>query len=72
MENEQQIIELLKQNQQLLEKTYKSAEKTRKYFLYTGIITILAFVLPLIALAYYLPSFISTYTNSLGAGINMQ
>jgi len=71
MENEQQIIELLKQNQELLEKTYKSAEKTRKYFLYTGIITILAFVLPLIGLAYYLPTFIKTYTDSLGGNITM-
>jgi type II secretory pathway component PulF len=71
MTNEEQILELLKQNQELLQKTYKSAEKTRKYFLYSGILTILVFVLPLIALAYYLPTFIDEYTKSLGATLPM-
>lgn len=69
MTNEEQILELLKQNQELLEKTYASAEKTRKYFLYSAIMTVLIFVVPLIFLAYYLPSFIDSYMNSLGAGI---
>lgn len=69
MANEEQILELLKQNQELLQKTYKSAEKTRKYILYTGIFTIMAFVLPLIALAYYLPKFMDTYMDSLGGNI---
>lgn len=68
MTNEEQIIELLRQNQELLEKTYKSAEKTRKYILYTGIATILVFVLPLIAMVYYLPTIISTYTDSITGG----
>lgn len=64
MIQEEEIIELLRQNQELLEKTYKSAEKTRKYFLYTAIITVLAFLLPLIGLIFIIPSFIDTYTNS--------
>ena len=64
MIQEEEIIELLRQNQELLEKTYKSAEKTRKYFLYTAILTVLAFLLPLIGLIFIIPSFIDTYTNS--------
>lgn len=66
MTNEEQILELLKQNQDLLEKTHASAEKTRKYFLYSMIFTVVAFLLPLLALAFILPSFISSYTESIG------
>jgi len=62
---QEEIIGLLRQNQELLEKTYKSAEKTRKYFLYTAIFTVLAFLLPLIGLMFIIPSFINTYTNSM-------
>lgn len=69
MTSEEHILELLKQNQELLEKTYASAEKTRKYFLYSAIMTVLVFVVPLIFLAYYLPSFIDSYMNSLGSNI---
>jgi uncharacterized membrane protein len=71
MTNDEQVLELLRENQRLLEATYRSAEKTRKYILWTGIITIVTFVLPLIALMIYLPSFISTYTESLGGGLSM-
>ena len=42
---------------------YVSAEKTRKYFLGTIIVTIVAFVLPLIGLAFAIPSFLSTYAG---------
>jgi hypothetical protein len=66
MANEEQILELLRENQRLLEATYRSAEKTRKYFLWTGIITVLAFVLPLLGLLLYLPTFLNTFTQTLG------
>lgn len=65
MTNEEQILELLKQNQDLLEKTHASAEKTRKYFLYSMIFTVVAFLLPVLALAFILPAFISSYTQSM-------
>jgi type II secretory pathway component PulF len=42
---------------------YVSAEKTRKYFLTTLIVSLVAFVLPLIGLFFAIPSFLSTYTN---------
>ncbi|MCX6751607.1 MAG: hypothetical protein NT161_02455 [Candidatus Nomurabacteria bacterium] len=45
---------------------YKSVEKTRKYFLMIIWITIIAVVLPLIAMIFILPSFLSNYTNALG------
>ncbi|MEI6280817.1 MAG: hypothetical protein WCP17_02335 [bacterium] len=45
---------------------YKSVEKTRRYFLIMTWITVIAIVLPLIGLAFVIPSFLSNYTSSLG------
>jgi type IV secretory pathway component VirB8 len=42
---------------------YASVEKTRKYFLWTMIISVVLFVLPLIALVFVIPSFLSNYTS---------
>lgn len=53
------------QQQELLEKIYQSTEKTRKYFLWTFIISLVVFVIPLIILIFVLPSFINTLTSGL-------
>jgi hypothetical protein len=45
---------------------YKSVEKTRKYFLTIIWITVIAVILPLLGLVFVLPSFLNTYTNTLG------
>lgn len=42
---------------------YASVEKLRKYFLWTGIITVVLFVVPLIGLIFVIPSFINSYAN---------
>ena len=42
---------------------YVSAEKTRKYFLGTLVVTVILFVLPLIGLVFAIPTFISTYSQ---------
>lgn len=39
----------------------RSAETIRKIFLWTGIITVALFVLPLIGLVFAIPSFLSNY-----------
>ena len=53
-----------------IDKIYKSVEKTRKYFLWTGIITVALFVLPLIGILFVAPSFIKDYTTNLqGLGL---
>ena len=65
MENEEQILGILKENQEILKQTYKSAEKTRKYFLYTAIITVLMFVLPIIGLIIAVPIFLNSYLKGL-------
>lgn len=43
----------------------KSVEKTRKYFLVTMWVTLAAVVLPIIGLAFAIPSFLNTYMGSL-------
>jgi len=44
---------------------YKSVEKTRKYFLWTLIISVALFVLPLIGLMFAIPSFLQNYVGNI-------
>jgi hypothetical protein len=49
---------------------YRAAESTRKYLFWTGVVTVALIVLPLIGLAFAIPSFINTYTTTLtGVGL---
>ena len=52
--------------EQKIDAIYVSVEKTRKYFLWTLIVTLITFVFPLIALALVIPWFLrvmeSAYT----------
>ena len=49
-----------------LDATFQSSEKMRKYFVWTGVITVLAIVIPLLLLPLFLPSFLATQ----GVGLN--
>ena len=62
METIEQKIEKMEQR---VEQIYISVEKTRKYFLWTGIITVAVIVLPIIAMMFILPSFITNYVGNL-------
>ncbi|MFT6361513.1 MAG: hypothetical protein ACJAV6_000622 [Candidatus Paceibacteria bacterium] len=72
MENNEQHQEALSLQEQLnlqqeaLIKIYKSVEQTRKVILWTGIINIAVFVLPLIFVVIALPRIIGTFTSSVG------
>lgn len=46
---------------------YESVEKTRKYILWTMIVTLALVVLPAIGLVFAVPSFLSTYTETLNS-----
>lgn len=48
-----------------VDKAYHASETVRKYLFWTGVITVALIVLPLIGLAFVVPQFISTYTNTL-------
>lgn len=63
---DEEIKRRLDAQDELLEKIYISSEKTRKYFLWTLIITLALFVLPLIGLIFLIPKFLSIYTSALG------
>jgi hypothetical protein len=69
--NNQEIYKGLS-DRQLLEQIYVSVEKTRKYFQWTLIATLIAFVLPLILAVIAIPMMISSYTDlvsGMGLGI---
>jgi len=51
---------------QRIEQIYVSVEKTRKYFMWTLIITVVTIVLPLIALIIIIPIVFRTYSSALG------
>jgi hypothetical protein len=50
-----------------IDAVFVSTEKTRKYFLAIIVITVLAFVLPLIGLLFAIPSFMSSYSDVIGS-----
>lgn len=62
---EQEILKKLEEQDVKIEAIWKSVEKTRKYFLYTMIASILMFVLPLIGLIIIIPIFLSTLSKSM-------
>lgn len=47
------------------ERAYQAAEKVRTYLFWTGVVTVVLFVLPLIGLVFAVPSVIGTYTTTL-------
>jgi t-SNARE complex subunit (syntaxin) len=63
---EEEILKRLEEQDRKLDKIFVSVEKTRKYFVWTLIITIVMIVLPLIALGVVIPIFLNVYINALG------
>lgn len=61
-DSNKKLIEL----EEKIEKIYISVEKTRKYFLMSLTLTIIFFILPLIGLFFTIPSFLDSYTKTLG------
>ncbi len=63
---EQDILKRLEEQDKKLEAIYRSVEKTRKYFLWTLIITLVFMILPLIGLIYAIPKMLNAYSGLLG------
>ena len=63
---QEDIVARLNAQDELLGKIYKSSEKTRKYFMWTLIGTAVMFILPLIGLAFAIPTFLNNYMGTLG------
>lgn len=62
---DQEIIKKIEEQGLKIDAIYKSVEKTRKYFLTIIWVTVLAFILPMIGLAFVVPSFLGNYTSAL-------
>lgn len=63
---DQEILNRLQTQGELLQKIYTSAEKTRKYFMWTLIASLALFILPLIGLLFAIPTFLSTVGGAYG------
>lgn len=61
-----ELLKKLEDQEKKIDDIYKSVEKTRKYFLWTLIITVVMVVLPLIGLAVVIPMFMNTLTSAYG------
>lgn len=63
---EEKILRKIEEQDRKLEKIYNSIEKVRKYFLWTFIITVAVFILPLIGLLFVIPKFLNILSSNLG------
>ena len=63
---DQELSQRLQAQDEKLEQIYQSVEKTRKYFLWTMIGTLVAFILPLIGLIFAIPFFLNTLSTVSG------
>lgn len=62
--NEQELNQKLAAIEEKVDKIYASTEKTRKYFMWTLIISVALVVLPAIGLLFAIPTFISTMSST--------
>ncbi len=62
---EEETKKRLDMQDELLLKIYTSVEKTRKYFLWTLITSLVVFILPLVGMIFVIPKFLSVYTSNL-------
>jgi len=60
-----EVLKKIMELEQKIDSIYKSVEKTRKYFLWTLIVSIVLFVLPLVALIFVIPYFMSAIGGNL-------
>ena len=59
------LVKRLAELEAKIDAIYISVEKTRKYFMWTLIISVALFVLPLIGLVIAIPAFMNNYVGSL-------
>ena len=60
---DQETSQRLSVLEEKIEKIFVSVEKTRKYFLWTLIISVVLVVLPAIGLLFAVPAFLTNYVN---------
>jgi type II secretory pathway component PulF len=60
----EEILLKLREQDAKIEAIWKSVEKTRKYFMWTLIITLVTIVIPFIGLIFIIPTFLKTFSYS--------
>lgn len=60
---EPNINERLAVLEKKIDDMYTSFEKVRKYFIWSGIVTLALIILPIIGLIFAVPSFLNTYSQ---------
>jgi hypothetical protein len=63
---EKEILDRLAVQEEFLQRIYISVEKTRKYFFWTMVGSILIFVLPLIGIMFAAPALLSSLGSAYG------
>lgn len=61
----EEVLKKLVELETKVDAVYKSVEKTRKYFMWTLILSVVLFVLPLIALIFVIPQFLNAVSGNL-------
>ena len=59
-----ELRQKLEEMEKKMDAVFRSAERTRKYIMWTGIVSLALIVLPAIGLLFAIPSFINTYTST--------
>ncbi|MGK2848893.1 MAG: hypothetical protein ACSLEX_02385 [Minisyncoccota bacterium] len=57
---DENILQKFLEQEQKIDKIYVSVEKTRKYFFWTMILSLVFFLLPLLGLVFAIPTFLNT------------
>ena len=63
---DQEILKKLEEQEKKIDLIYVSVEKTRSYFLWTMILSIVFFVLPLVGVMFAVPFLMSTLSTAYG------
>lgn len=66
---DQNFAKILEEQNQKIDKIYASVEKTRKYFLWSVLITAAAIFVPMIGLYFAAPAFLNYIGNIQGIGL---
>lgn len=61
---DQETLNKLEALEKKIDAIYSSVEKTRKYFLFTLIVTVVMIVLPILGLIVVIPTFLSSFDFS--------
>jgi type II secretory pathway component PulF len=58
-----QLYKKIEEQEQKINAIYKSVERTRKFFMWTLILSIAFFIVPLIGLIFVIPQFLNIYSG---------